>query len=302
MDSQIQAEDRARRERMTAIAMAVGAMLALALMDAALKAVAARYPPIEIVFLRSLVALPLVLVYVWARPGFKQIRARRKVALSARSVLNLLVLVLFVMALKRMPLADATAVAFAAPFLVTAFSAPLLGERVGRHRWGAVLIGLFGVLIIVKPGPGMLSSGALFALAAAFAYALSMISSRALSRTESNTAIVVYNLAGMLIVAGAVMPFQWVTPRLEDWPLFAFIGVTGAAAQLLVTQAYRLAPAAVVAPFDYTALIWAVGLGYMFWGDLPGPRVIAGIVVVIASGLYILHRETRRKTGRSQGV
>lgn len=302
MDSQISAVDHVRRERMAAIALAVGAMLSLALMDAALKAVAVRYPPLEIVFLRSLVALPLVLIYVWARPGFRQIRARRKSALLGRSVLNLLVLALFVMALKRMPLADATAVAFAAPFLITAFSAPLLGEKVGIHRWGAVLIGLCGVLIIVKPGPGMFSSGAAFALAAAFAYAMSMISSRALSRTESNTAIVVYNLTGMMIVAGMAMPFQWVTPRVEDWPLFAFIGVTGAAGQLLVTQAYRLAPAAVVAPFDYTALIWAVGLGYIFWGDLPGVRVVAGIAVVIASGLYILHRETRRKADHSQGV
>ncbi len=301
MESRISAPDPVRRESLMAIGFAVGAMLALALMDAGLKSLAERYSPIEIVFMRSLVALPLVLIYVWARRGLGQIRARRKAALAGRGLLNFLVLLLFIMALKRMPLADATAVAFAAPFLVTAFSVPLLGERVGIHRWGAVLIGLFGVLIIVRPGPGLVSSGAPFALAAAFFYALSMISSRALSRTESNNAIVVYNLAGMLVIAGVAMPFLWVTPRLEDWPLFAFIGATGAAGQLLVTQAYRLAPAALVAPFDYTALIWAVGLGYIFWGDLPGVRVVSGIVVVVASGLYILHRETRRRRD-PQGV
>ncbi len=285
-----------------AIALTIGAMLALASMDAALKSLAAHYPPLQIVFMRAVVALIFVLGYTWAGPGFGQIRARRKPALLGRAMLNMFVLALFVMALKRMPLADATAVAFAAPFLITAFSAWLLGERVGVHRWGAVLVGLCGVLIIVRPGAGMLSSGALFALGAAFAYALAMISSRALSRTESNTAIVVYNLAGMAVAAGLLMPFVWVSLRVEDLWLIAFVGATGAIGQLLITQAYRLAPAAVIAPFDYTALIWAVGLGYIFWGDLPGTRVIAGIVVVIGSGLYILHRETRRRRGTSQGV
>ncbi|MHA1567374.1 MAG: DMT family transporter [Alphaproteobacteria bacterium] len=302
MESQISAPDAARRERLTAIAFAVGAMLALTLMDAALKSLVERYAPIEIVFMRSIVALILMLGYVLTGPGLARLRTRRRPALLARSVLNLATLALFVMALKRMPLADATAVAFAAPFLITGFSALLLGERVGIHRWGAILVGIIGVMIIARPGPGLLSSGAPFALAAAVMYALAIISSRAVSRTENNTAIIIYNLIGMVVISGLILPFQWTSPELRDIPLFIFIGVTGAIGQILVTQAYRLAPAAVLAPFDYTALIWAVGLGYIFWGDLPSQRVFLGIAVLVASGLYILHRETRRRRGHSQGV
>ncbi len=274
------------------IAWVILAVLLLATMDALLKWMVARYPVLQIVFLRNVIALLPVAIYLWRGPGWAGMRTRRLPALLGRSLLSLIAMALLTLALGHMQLAEATAVLFAAPLLVTALSMPLLAERVGIHRWAAVLVGFAGVLIMVRPGAGVLGIGAVFALGSALFYALTMIAIRYLSRTESTAAIVSYNQIGIAAVAGVFMPFQWVTPTPIDAALFLALGLLAGFGQLALTEACRLAPVSVLAPFDYVSMLWAVLLGFWIWRELPDAFVIIGTVFVAASGIYIVYRET----------
>jgi drug/metabolite transporter (DMT)-like permease len=184
---------------------------------------------------------------------------------------------------------------------------PLLGEQVGVRRWSAVVVGFMGVLLMTRPGAEALAPGALLALSGAVFYALAMISIRKLSRTEHPTAIVFYFTLFATLAAAASLPFgQWVTPKsLTDLGLLITIGLIGGFAQFAMTHAFRLAPIAIVAPFDYLAVVFAMVLGYAVWGDLPDAWILGGAAVVILSGLYILHRETvlarRRRAAAGAG-
>jgi drug/metabolite transporter (DMT)-like permease len=198
-------------------------------------------------------------------------------------------------ALQRLPLTEATAFTFAAPLFMTALSALVLREFVGRHRWGAVLVGFIGVLIMVRPEPGHMNvAGVSFALAAALGSAAAMVAIRQIAVTEKGPTIVFYfTLAGTVLgLAGSL--FHWVTPDLATLALLVVGGLIGGVGQLFLTEAIRVAPVGVVAPFDYSQLIWATALGFLVWGELPHPATVAGALVVAASGVYILHRELRR--------
>ena len=264
----------------------------LATMDALLKWMVERYPVLQIVFLRNVIALLPVAVHIWQGPGWRAMRTNRLPALLGRSLLSLIATALLILALGRMQLAEATAVLFVAPLFVTALSMPLLAEHVGIHRWAAVLLGFAGVMIMIRPGAGVLGFGAVLALGSALFYALTMIAIRYLARTESTAAIVGYNQIGIAVVTGAFMPIQWVTPTLIDTALFVALGLLAGFGQLALTKACRLAPVSVLAPFDYTTMLWAVLLGYWIWGELPDVFVIVGVVIVAASGIYIVRRET----------
>ena len=282
-----------RRQGAYGIIWVIIAVLLLATMDALLKWMVARYPVLQIVFLRNVIALLPVAVYIWRGPGWAAMRTDRLPALLGRSLLSLVAMALLTLALGRMQLAEATAVLFVAPLFVTALSIPLLAEHVGIHRWAAVLFGFAGVLIMVRPGAGVLGFGAVLALGSALFYALTMIAIRYLSRTESTAAIVGYNQIGIAAVTGVFMPIQWVTPTPIDTALFVALGLLGGFGQLALTKACRLAPVSVLAPFDYTSMLWAVLLGFWIWRELPDAFVIVGAVIVAASGIYIVHHETR---------
>ena len=281
-----------RRQVAYGIIWVIIAVLLLATMDALLKWMVARYPVLQIVFLRNVIALIPVAVYIWRGPGWVAMRTDRLPALLGRSLLSLVAIALLTLALGRMQLAEATAVLFVAPLFVTALSIPLLAEHVGIHRWAAVLFGFAGVLIMVRPGAGVLGFGAVLALGSALFYALTMIAIRYLSRTESTAAIVGYNQIGMAAVTGAFMPFQWVTPTPMDAALFVALGLLAGFGQLALTKACRLAPVSVLAPLDYTSMLWAVLLGFLIWRELPDAFVIVGAVIVAASGICIVRRET----------
>jgi len=192
-----------------------------------------------------------------------------------------------------MPLADVFGIAFSAPIFVTAFSVPLLGERVGIRRWSAVVVGFLGVLVMVRPDSGLFASASWIALFATVLYALGQIFVRDLTRTETTICIVFYVTLTTTVVSATAMPFVWVTPSPGDAALLAAVGILGGLAQLAFTRAFRLAPAAVVSPFDYTGLLYAGVIGYAVWGDVPTLTFLVGAAIVMASGLYILHRETR---------
>jgi drug/metabolite transporter (DMT)-like permease len=183
---------------------------------------------------------------------------------------------------------------------MTALSVPLLGEKVGPRRWIAVLVGFIGVLLIVRPDAEILSGAAPVALAGTVFYALAMIYVRKLSRTETSTSIVFYFTLTCTIITGIFMPFLWVAPDAAGWAMLITVGLIGGLAQMTMTNALRLADLSVVAPFDYTALLWTGGFGYLIWSEVPGTNVWFGTAIVIASGIYILFREA--SLGLKRGV
>ena len=194
-------------------------------------------------------------------------------------------------ALRGLPLAEAIAVTFTAPLFITALSGPLLGEAVGVRRWAAVVVGFVGTLIMVRPGAESFRPEALLVLASALIFALNMLLTRRLTRTETNAALVTYTT----VIAGlASLPFAalaWQEPSTGDLGLFALVGIGAGSGAYLLVVAFRNAPAAVVAPFDYTTLIWASILGWMLWRESPEPAVWIGAAIVVAAGVYITRRE-----------
>jgi drug/metabolite transporter (DMT)-like permease len=269
-------------------------MFAISIMDALAKWLAAGYPIAELVFFRNLFALPLVLFILWQqRGGRASLVLHWKAGHLLRAILALGAIFAFFTGLRHLQLAEALSIAFAAPLFVTALSVPILGERVGPRRWAAVVVGFLGVLIMTRPGAEAFQPEALYILAAALCYALTMLVTRRLARTDTTPAIMLSGICVSLVVSGLALPFGWRTPLGVDLWLFVLLGLVGGIGMYFMTQAYRYAPAAVIAPFDYTALLWGTLFGWLLWQELPGANIWLGATVVIASGLYIIHRETR---------
>jgi drug/metabolite transporter (DMT)-like permease len=277
------------------IALRIGAMVCMAALSALVKWCGARGVPVmQIIFFRNLFAfLPLGL-YIWRTTGFSVLRTQRPLGHLARSTVGLTGMVCGFSAVQFLPLTSATAFSFASPLFMTALAALILHERVGKHRWAAVAVGFIGVLIMVRPAPGHVNLiGTGLALTGAAAAAGAMIAVREIGRTERGPTIVFYfTLAGAVL--GAVsLPFVWVTPDRLTLAMLVLAGLIGGVGQMLLTEALRVAPVGVVAPFDYTQLIWASLIGFFVWGELPHPATLIGAAIVAASGVYILYRELR---------
>jgi drug/metabolite transporter (DMT)-like permease len=278
-------------------------------MDAVIKWASQDYPTGQIVFFRNFVAFVPVYLFLWQTQTPMPLRTNRLGGHLLRGIVGVTSMSLFFLALGLLPLADAMALGMSGPIFLTALSVPLLRERVGIRRWSAVIVGFFGVLIMVRPGTGVFQPAALTALGGAFFYALAMVSIRHLSRTEPAPTIVFYftlfaALVGLLSwpLAEAMPDWldPWVLPDLAGWALLIGIGLIGGTAQLTMTYAFKLAPVAVIAPFEYGALIFGVLYGFAIWSDIPDRYILLGAAVVIASGLYIIYREAKlRRTARS---
>lgn len=275
------------------IASMILGIAAMSIMDGAAKWLGAGYSIIEIVFFRNLFALLPVLFIVWQGGGRRALNIGWGPGLFLRAALGTGAMFTFFTGLRSLPLAEAMAIAFVAPLFVTALSGPLLGEQVGLRRWGAVIVGFIGVLVITRPGAEAFQPAALLVLAAALFYALAMLVTRRLARSNSTPSILFYTTTISLAATAALLPFGWRTPANDDLMIFALLGLIAGTGNYFATQAYRYAPAAVVAPFDYTALIWGTLIGWLIWHELPGPHVWLGVAILVVSGLYILHRETR---------
>jgi len=278
------------------IAYRVAAMACMAVMAALVKWTGGRGIPVfEIIFFRNAFAFVPLGLYIWRTTGFSVLKTQRPWGHLTRSAIGLSAMVCGFSALQHLPLTEATAFNFASPLFMTALSALLLGEVVGRHRWGAVLVGFIGVLIMVRPEPGHLNVvGVSLALGGAVSAAGAMVAIRQIAATEKGATIVFYfTLAGTVLGAVGSL-FHWVTPDPLTLAMLILGGLLGGVGQLLLTEALRVAPVGVVAPFDYTQLIWATAIGFLVWGELPHPATIVGALVVAASGVYILHREMRR--------
>jgi drug/metabolite transporter (DMT)-like permease len=269
-------------------------VLCLVVNDALAKWLTAHYAPLQIVFLRNLVALPMIAAIVLATGGWRALRTRHLRVHAWRGLLLVGGAYSFFVGLKFLPLAEATSLIFAAPMFITALSVPLLREHVGWRRWAAVIIGFAGVLIIVRPGAAAFQPASLYVVATAVLYALFMIAARWIDRREGFWTMMFYLVLFPLLFSGAIVSAVWQAPQPDHLPLFLGMAVFGTLGMTLISQAFRMAPAAVVAPFDYTALIWASLLGWLVWGEIPGLWTYAGAAVIIASGIYIVLRETRK--------
>jgi drug/metabolite transporter (DMT)-like permease len=282
------AHDHPRRGALLMLA----AVALFALMDAGLKTLSAHYPPFQVAALRGLSSLPLVLAWaLWTAGPRALLRVRWPLHLL-RGALGIAMMASFVYALKRLPLSTAYSIFFVAPLLITALSVPFLGERVGPRRWTAIAIGLLGVLVVLRPsGQGMFTLAGLAVLVAATGYAISAITVRVLARTDSTQAITFWLLGLMALGAGALALPDWVPLRGEHLWIVAAIGVAGALGQYTITEAFRLGEASLIAPLEYTALVWGLALDLALWGVLPDAATWAGAAIIIASGLYLLRRE-----------
>jgi len=283
-----------REEIRRGILLMIASVFVFALVNALVKYLEDDYPVGEVVFFRSIFSLLFSLGLLARNGGLQSLRTNRLTEHVGRGTLQFISMVCIFIAYHWMPLADAVAITFSSPLFLTVLSIPILGEKVGRHRWGAVLVGFIGILIMVRPGEGVLSLGALLALVNAGLSASVTIALRRMSLTERPVTLVTYQAIVASVLSIAAVPFGWVTPTWQGGIGLAAVGLISGVGQILWTQAFKLAPAAVLAPFSYTSMIWAIGLGFLVWGDVPTPLLLLGALVVVASGLYILYRETRR--------
>lgn len=289
-----------REEVRAGIFYMLAAVFVFSVINALVKWESARYPLDEVVFFRCAFSLLPAFALIARFGGGRLLRTRRLGEHVGRGVLQFISMMCIFAAFGVMPLADAVAITFSAPLFLTILSIPLLGERVGRHRWAAVLVGFLGVLVMVRAGGGfgggLASTGALLALASAAIGANVTIAVRRMTLTEASPTLVAYQALVTTVLSAALLPFAWRTPDWRDGLLMAAIGLCSGIGQFWWTQAFRFAPAAVAAPFSYLTMVWSLGLGYLFWGDEPSSMLIVGAVIVAASGLYILYRETVRRT------
>lgn len=282
--------------RLRGVLLMLAAVGVFSLMDAMMKQLSGRYPAIQIACLRGAASLPFVLL---TYAGTRQLRSLRPVRLGLhllRALLAVLMLWGFLWALARASMADTYAVFMSAPLLVVLAAAVILGEKVDRHLLLAVVIGLAGVWVMLRPTvAGIASLAGLATFGSALAYAVIVVLVRVLARTDTTASMVFWYLLLMSLGAAAIAAPSWVTIAAADWPWIAAIGLTGWAGQHLITDAFRLAPASLIAPYEYTALLWAVGLDWAIWQVLPGARMLAGSAIVVGAGLYLLQRERRRE-------
>ncbi len=264
-------------------------------MDALLKVLSAYYPPVEVAALRGLSSLPFLVLAVLVMGRLRELGPGRFGMHLFRGLLMCGTLGGFIYAVRVLSLADAYAIFLAAPLIVTALSGPILKERVGVGNWVVIIIGLLSVIAMLRPSASsLITLGALGALLSAMSYAAGALALRVLTQTDSTASIVLWTIAIMTVLALAIALPTWQPLRHEHWVLLAGLGLSGALGQSFLTEAFRSAPPPIVAPFEYLALLWGMGIDRVFWGVLPTARVLIGGGVVVACGLYVIWHERNR--------
>jgi len=268
------------------------AVVLFSLMDAGLKWLSPHYPAIQVTAMRAMASLPFVLVYILLRGSANSLLKIRWSLHLLRGMLGIAMLALFTYGLKTLPLSEAYSLFFIAPLLITVLSVPLLKEKVGPARWVAIGAGLIGVLIVLRPDmENLVSLGSLAVLAAAACYSVSAIAVRVISRTDSSDSMVFWAMTMIALGAGVFAAPAWQTIAAEHFMVLAGIGITGFFGQVAITAAFQKAEASVVAPFEYSALAWGMGLDWLLWETLPDSIAMMGALVIIASGLYLIRKE-----------
>ncbi|MGH8442592.1 MAG: DMT family transporter, partial [Nevskiaceae bacterium] len=268
----------------------------LSLMDAGLKELSAAYPSLQVAALRAAASWPLVVVWILARGHPRTLLNVRWCLHLLRGALGVGMMAAFVYGVRALPLTTAYTLFFVAPLIITLLSKPFLGETIGAHRWLAIIGGFVGVLIAMRPDvAGVATWASVGVLFAATLYAISAITVRVLGRTDSTVSMVFWMLTLVALGAGALALPHWVTVRPEHWLLVGGVGLVGALGQFAITEAFKQAEASIVAPLEYTALIWGVGFDALLWHQLPGASTWVGAAIIVACGIYLIRGE-RTKT------
>lgn len=284
--------DPTRSENLRAALIMLVAVATFTLMDAGIKVLSPHYPPMQVASLRGFATLPIALLWVAFQGGLGQLLHVRFGLHLLRGVLGIASLAMWTYGLRALPLSEAYSIFFVAPLLITVFAAIWLGERIGRQRWIAIAVGFAGTLIVLRPtGAGAFTLAGFAILATAVTYAASAIMTRLLGRTDSTHSMVFWLMAMVALGAGALALPGWRPIQPAHWPAIAGIAVTGSLAQWALTEAFRRGQASFIAPLEYTALIWGIGLDWTVWRTLPGPITFLGAAVIIASGVYLLRGE-----------
>jgi drug/metabolite transporter (DMT)-like permease len=274
------------------------AVMFFSLMDAVLKTLSAHYPPLQVACLRGLTALPLVLAWIQWRRGWHRLRRLRWSLHILRGFLGITMLALFTLGVSELPLSTTYTLFFIAPLLITALSVPVLKERVPKAHWWAIGVGFVGVLVALRPTggdlqAGFVTTGGLAILTAALCYAVAAIAGRVVSRTDSSESMILTMMIFMSVGAGVLAAPGWVPVSLDHARLLLALAVTGFLGQLTINEAFRHGQASAVAPFEYTALAWGVGLDWLIWQTLPEAHTWLGAAIIVGSGLYLVRRERR---------
>lgn len=276
------------------IVLVLAAVGFLSVMDALVKVlVDGGLAVLQMLALRSWLVVPVMAAWALRGGGLAALKTRRPGLHLLRVVLGSGAPLMFFTSLKTLPLADATTIFFGTTFLMTALSVPMLKEHVGPHRWAAVIVGFVGVVVAMRPSGDMIDAGALYALGASVSYALFMLVTRKLGSSESALKQVLYFHLWLCLLGTASLPFVYRPYTGDEVALIAVVGVLVVGGHLCLTRGFSVAPVGLVAPFEYSAMIWAAALGYLVWGDVPGPFVVVGATLIVLSGLYLTYREAR---------
>ncbi len=286
---------RPEQNRLLGILLRIGATTCFAFMAAMIKlGYAHGVTTPELAFYRFAFGLPPLLLWIAWSGNVQAWRTARPLAHLWRAAIGLSTMVMAFSSLRYLPLAESTTIGFAAPLFAVMLSALILKEPVGRHRWSAVVIGLLGVFVVMRPGGQDLApTGLLLATLAAFGVGVTTITIRQIGKTEGTQTTVLWFTILSMLAASTAMPFYATPHDPQTWAIIVALGLFGGIAQLLLTASLRFAPVPVVVPFDYTQLLWAVLLGWYIFENHPPATTWAGAAVIIASGLYTVYREHR---------
>jgi drug/metabolite transporter (DMT)-like permease len=281
-----------------------------AVMSALVRLLGTRYPIGEVVFYRSAFAIvPVMAVYAWRGELAAIVRTERPFGQAGRGAISIVGMFCNFGALARLPLVEANAISFTSPLFSVALAAFVLEERVRIYRWSAVIIGFIGVLVVLSPhlsgdeltfaaASATTVAGLAYALTGALANAGTVVQTRRLAQSETTSSIVFYFSLSCALAGLVTWPFGWVSPTGAEFAVLIGIGVLGGIAHIFLTESYRYASASVVAPFDYTAMIWALILGYALFGETPTVMIVIGSVIICTAGLFVIWRERQLAASR----
>ena len=280
--------------RPLAILIVLVATLIFTVTDGVAKFLVGRLPPVEVSWLRFVTSIPVILLIAYYRVGPGFLKTSQPLLQLARGVAFTSCSLSFVVGLTYLSLADATAINFVWPLLITVFSVLLLGEKVGIRRWTATAVGFCGMLLIVRPGSSSFQTAAIWPLTTAVLWALTNIITRSLAGKDRPETTLALSSVFMLLSTSAMLPFYWIPPTFNEVLLAAAVGIVSSLGHWILIIAYERASASTLAPFAYGQLIWATIVGYLGFGTIPDRWVLAGGILIIASGIYTAHRERVR--------
>src|SRR5712671_413064 len=288
-----------RRERSERIPLGIAYMLVATILFAGSSALSkwlvATYPIGEMLFVRAAAALVGSSLVILPATGLGVFRTKRLRDHMLRGISQSCAQTFLLIAFSLMPLASAVAINFSAPLFATVAAVVFLKEPVGAVRWGALIVGFMGVLLVAGPGADTFQTGSLFALCNAVLFGTVTVGVRGMTATESAETLTMYQMVVLTTVFALTLPFSWVAPTAADWGAMVVNGLGNALGQYLWTRALHLAPTSAVVPFNYFSLVWAIILGFLVWGDIPSAALLAGSAIVVGSGMFLLWHESRRR-------